>query len=310
MTDHPVKPTLGEEVADALAGGRPVVALESTIITHGMPYPENLAMARGVETVIREAGAVPATVAVLDGRLRAGLSEAEVERLGAAKDAVKASSRDLATCMVGRQTAGTTVSATMRIAELAGIAIFATGGVGGVHRGAESTFDVSADLTELGRTPTAVVCAGVKSILDIPKTLEVLETQRVPVIGFGTDDFPAFFSRRSGERVDQRADTADELARVIRLHRALGAGTGLLVANPIPAADAIDGEAIDAAIAEAVAEATRKGVAGKAVTPFLLARIVEITGGRSLKANIALVRNNARVAAETAVAYARLAREG
>jgi pseudouridine-5'-phosphate glycosidase len=302
------KPVLGEEVAAALAAGRPVVALESTIITHGMPYPENLAMARGVEAVIREAGAVPATIAVLDGRLRAGLSDAEVERLGAAKDAVKASSRDLATCLVRGQTAGTTVSATMRVAELAGIPIFATGGVGGVHRGAESTFDISADLIELGRTPTAVVCAGVKSILDIPKTLEVLETQRVPVIGFDTQDFPAFFSRRSGETIDQRADTPDELARMIRLHRALGSGTGLLVANPIPVGDAIDGEEIDSAIGEAVAEAARKGIAGKAVTPFLLSRIVEMTGGRSLTANIALVRNNARVAAETAVAFAALIR--
>ncbi|MFO1147951.1 MAG: pseudouridine-5'-phosphate glycosidase [Alsobacter sp.] len=309
MTERTIKPALGEEVADALAAGRPVVALESTIITHGMPYPDNLAMARGVEAVIREAGAVPATIAILDGELRAGLSGAELERLGGTADAVKASSRDLATCMVRRQTAGTTVSATMRMAELAGIAIFATGGVGGVHRGAESTFDVSADLIELGRTPTAVVCAGVKSILDIPKTLEVLETQRVPVIGFGTDDFPAFFSRRSGEAVDQRVDTPADLARVIRLHRSLGSGTGLLVANPIPVADAIDGEAIDAAIAEAVSEAARKGVAGKAVTPFLLARINEITRGRSLTANIALVRNNARVAAQTAVAHAALARE-
>jgi pseudouridylate synthase len=304
------RPDCSQEVAEALATGRPVVALESTIITHGMPYPDNLAMARGVEDVIRTEGAVPATIAVIAGRLKAGLDAGDLERLGEAAGVVKASSRDLATVMVRGQSAGTTVSATMRIAEIAGIAIFATGGVGGVHRGAGETFDISADLIELGRTPTAVVCAGVKAILDIPKTLEVLETQRVPVIGYGTDDFPAFYSRRSGERLDQRVDTPEELARVIRLHRMLGSGTGLMVANPIPEAEALDGDDIDQAVDRAVAEAASRGIAGKPVTPFLLARINEITAGRSLRANIALVRNNAAVAARAAVAHARLVREG
>jgi pseudouridine-5'-phosphate glycosidase len=299
-----IKPKLGDEVADALAAGRPVVALESTIITHGMPYPENLETARGVEEVVRAEGATPATIAVIDGVLHAGLGPALLERLGDDRSVVKASSRDLATAMVRKQSAGTTVSATMRIAEMAGIAIFATGGVGGVHRGAETTFDISADLVELGRTPTAVVCAGVKSILDIRKTLEFLETQRVPVIGFGTHDFPAFYVRRSGETVDQRLDTPEELAQAIRLHRALGSGTGLLVANPIPTADALDEAEMERVIADAVEQAARRGIAGKAVTPFLLARINEITAGRSLKANIALVRNNVAVAARTAVAYA------
>jgi pseudouridine-5'-phosphate glycosidase len=299
-----IKPQLGDEVADALAAGRPVVALESTIITHGMPYPENLETARGVEEVVRAEGATPATIAVIDGVLHAGLGPALLERLGDDRSVVKASSRDLATAMVRKQSAGTTVSATMRIAEMAGIAIFATGGVGGVHRGAETTFDISADLVELGRTPTAVVCAGVKSILDIRKTLEFLETQRVPVIGFGTHDFPAFYVRRSGETVDQRLDTPEELAQAIRLHRALGSGTGLLVANPIPMTDALDETEMERVIADAVEQAARRGIAGKAVTPFLLARINEITAGRSLKANIALVRNNVAVAARTAVAYA------
>jgi pseudouridylate synthase len=304
------RPDCSQEVAEALATGRPVVALESTIITHGMPYPDNLAMARGVEDVIRTEGAVPATIAVIAGRLKAGLDAGDLERLGEAAGVVKASSRDLATVMVRGQSAGTTVSATMRIAEIAGIAIFATGGVGGVHRGAGETFDISADLIELGRTPTAVVCAGVKAILDIPKTLEVLETQRVPVIGYGTDDFPAFYSRRSGERLDQRVDTPEELARVIRLHRMLGSGTGLMVANPIPEAEALDGDDIDQAVDRAVAEAASRGIAGKPVTPFLLARINEITAGRSLRANIVLVLNNAAVAARAAVAHARLVREG
>ena len=299
-----LKPRLSAEVAEALAAGRGVVALESTIISHGMPWPDNVAMARGVEDVIRAEGAIPATIAVIEGELRAGLDEAALERLGRDKGVAKASSRDLAPAMTRRLTAGTTVSATMRIAELAGIALFATGGVGGVHRGAETTFDVSADLIELGRTGTAVVCAGVKSILDIPKTLEVLETQRVPVIGYGTDEFPAFFARRSGERLEQRVDSPLELAAIIALHRRLGSGTGLMVANPIPEADAIDGEGIDAAIAEALADAGRQGIAGKAVTPFLLARINTLTAGRSLKANIALVRNNAAVAARAAVALA------
>ncbi len=297
---------LGAEVADALRAGGPVVALESTIISHGMPYPANIETARSVEAVVRERGAVPATIAVIDGELCAGLDEVSLDRLGRDKNVVKASSRDLAPVMVRKGSAGTTVSATMRIAELAGILIFATGGVGGVHRGAETSFDISADLTELGRTGVAVVCAGVKSILDIPKTLEFLETQRVPVIAVGTDEFPAFFSRTSGQRVDQRLDTAEELARAILVHRHLRSGTGLLIANPLPEADALDPAAIDGTIADALEEAGRRGIMGKDVTPFLLARIHELSAGRSLASNIALVRNNARLAAETAVALAQI----
>lgn len=293
------------EVTDALATGRPVVALESTIITHGMPYPANVETARAVEQVVRDNGAVPATTALIDGELRAGLGSAELDALGQARHVVKASGRDLAAVMVRSGSAGTTVSATMRIAALAGIRIFATGGVGGVHRGAEETFDISADLTELGRTEVAVVCAGVKSILDIPKTLEYLETQRVPVIAFGQDDFPAFYTRSSGLRADHRLDTPDEIARAIDLHARIGSGTGMLIANPIPEGDALDPAFIDGAIADAVAEAALRGIARKELTPFLLARINELSGGRSLAANIALVRNNAALAARIAVALAR-----
>ena len=293
------------EVTDALATGRPVVALESTIITHGMPYPANVETARAVEQVVRDNGAVPATTALIDGELRAGLGSAELDALGQARHVVKASGRDLAAVMVRSGSAGTTVSATMRIAALAGIRIFATGGVGGVHRGAEETFDISADLTELGRTEVAVVCAGVKSILDIPKTLEYLETQRVPVIAFGQDDFPAFYTRASGLRADHRLDTPDEIARAIDLHARIGSGTGMLIANPIPEGDALDPAFIDGAIADAVAEAALRGIARKELTPFLLARINELSGGRSLAANIALVRNNAALAARIAVALAR-----
>ncbi|MFI5015485.1 MAG: pseudouridine-5'-phosphate glycosidase [Hyphomicrobiales bacterium] len=302
-----LRPDIGREVAEALAARRPVVALESTIISHGMPYPDNLATARCVEQEVRRNGAVPATIAVIDGVLRCGLDAAMLERLGKDGKVVKASGRDLATVMVRKLSAGTTVSATMRIAALAGIAVFATGGVGGVHRGADESFDISADLTELGRTGTAVVCAGVKSILDIPKTLEYLETQRVPVIAYGTDEFPAFYARASGERVDQRLDTPDEIAEAISLHGRLGSGTGLLIANPIPAEHELPRERIDAVIAASVAEAERRGIAGKAVTPFLLSRINELTAGESLKANIALVRNNAALAARIAVAYAKIA---
>jgi pseudouridine-5'-phosphate glycosidase len=302
MTDL-FQPQLSEEVADAIAGDRAVVALESTIISHGMPYPENLEVARGVEAVVRQNGAVPATVAVIDGVVHAGLGAGLLERLGNDPSVVKASSRDLATVLVKKRSAGTTVSATMRIAALSGIKLFATGGVGGVHRGAEQSFDISADLTELSRTPVTVVCAGVKSILDIPKTLETLETLRVPVIGYGTDEFPAFFTRESGEHADQRLDTPDEVATAIRLHDRLGAGTGVMLANPIPADASLDRGEIDRIIAEAVVEAEKKGITRKALTPFLLARINELSKGRSLKANIALVRNNAAVAARVAVAY-------
>ncbi|ESX83006.1 pseudouridine-5'-phosphate glycosidase [Mesorhizobium sp. M0563] len=297
---------LNDEVAAALDEGRAVVALESTIITHGMPYPANLETARGVETVVRENGAVPATIAVVAGKIKVGLDDRELEELAAAKGVVKASGRDLAAIMVHGGSAGTTVSATMRIAALAGIGIFATGGVGGVHRGAEATFDISADLTELGQTGTTVVCAGVKSILDIAKTLEYLETQRVPVIAYGSDDFPAFYTRSSGLKADHRLDTPDEIARAMLLHDEMESGTGILVANPIPEADALDPAFIDGTIAAAVAEAEQRGIGRKELTPFLLARINELSQGRSLKANIALVRNNAALAARIAVVHAKL----
>lgn len=294
------------EVADALAGGQGVVALESTIISHGMPYPDNLATARAVEGVVRENGAVPATIALVEGRLRVGLDDAALERLASGEDVAKASRRDLPALVARKATAGTTVAATMYLAWLAGVPIFATGGIGGVHRGAEHTFDVSADLDELGATPVTVVCAGAKSILDLPKTLEVLETHGVPVIGYGTDEFPAFFTRTSGLPVDHRVDGPGELAAVLAEHRRLRMRGGVLVVNPIPAADALQADDIDARIAQAIADADGAGVARKEVTPYLLARINELTGGRSLVANIALVRNNAAVAARTAAALAAL----
>jgi len=305
-----LKPKLSREVADAIAAGGAVVALESTIITHGMPYPANLETALGVEAVIRENGAIPATIAVIDGELRVGLERHELDALAQAKGVVKASGRDLAVAMVKKQSAGTTVSATMLLADLAGIEIFATGGVGGVHRGAEQTFDISADLTELGRTKTAVVCAGVKSILDIAKTLEYLETQRVPVIAYGTEDFPAFFTRKSGYKADHRLDTPEQIAEAMLLHHKLGTGTGLMIANPIPEAAALTPEFIDGTINDAVREADEKGIGRKELTPFLLARINELSKGESLKANIELVKNNARLAAKMAVAYAELKKSG
>ncbi|MBP2548427.1 pseudouridine-5'-phosphate glycosidase [Neorhizobium galegae] len=301
-----LQPKLSREVAEAVRAGGPVVALESTIITHGMPYPANLETALAVEAVVRENGAVPATIAVIDGELRAGLEHAELESLAKAQGVVKASGRDLAVAMVRKASAGTTVSATMLLADLAGIDIFATGGVGGVHRGAEQTFDISADLTELGRTKTAVVCAGVKSILDIAKTLEYLETQRVPVIAYGTDAFPAFFTRESGYKADHRLDTAEEIAKAMHLHHRLGTGTGLLIANPIPETAALSPDFIDGTIADAVREAEERGIGRKELTPFLLGRINELSNGESLKANIALVKNNAALAARMAVAYAAL----
>lgn len=294
--------TIHPDVQSALDQGRPVVALESTIITHGMPYPENVRTAIEVEEIVRANGAVPATIAVIDGRIAVGLSKDGLESLAAASGIVKASGRDLAAVMTRGGSAGTTVSATMRIAALAGIRIFATGGVGGVHRGAQETFDVSADLVELGRTAVTVVCAGVKSILDIPLTLEYLETQRVPVIAAGSDDFPAFYTRSSGLKADHRLDTPEEMARAIAIHGQLGTGTGMLIANPIPEADALDPAFIDGMIADAVAAAAEQGIGRKELTPFLLARINELSGGTSLKANIALVKNNAALAARIAAA--------
>lgn len=297
-----MEPVIDPEVKAALGDGAPVVALESTIITHGMPYPQNLEMAREVEGLVRGVGAQPATIAIVDGALRVGLADDDLEALArAGGSAEKASRRDVAALIAGGGTAGTTVATTMMIAALAGIRVFATGGIGGVHRGAETSFDVSADLEELARSPVAVVCAGAKSILDIPKTLEVLETRGVPVVGYRTNDFPAFWARSSGSRVDRRYDTPGDLAALIEVQLALGLG-GVLIANPIPEADALDAAEMEAWIDAAIRGAEQEGVARSGLTPFLLRRILELTGGRSLTANIALVKNNARVAAETAVA--------
>jgi pseudouridine-5'-phosphate glycosidase len=297
---------VSEDVAQALAEGRAVVALESTIISHGMPYPENLTTAREVEQIVRDRGAVPATIALVDGRLRVGLDDAALDRLAKPGDVAKASRRDLAALVAGAATAGTTVAATMYIAHLAGVAVFATGGIGGVHRGAEQSFDVSADLIELGATPVTVVCAGAKSILDLPKTLEVLETHGVPVVGVGTDEFPAFFCRTSGLAVAHRVDSAAELARLVAAQRQLGLSGGVLVANPIPEADAMAVDEIAAIIEVALADADAQGIRGKDVTPYLLARINELTEGRSLVSNVALIRNNAAFAADLAVALTSL----
>jgi pseudouridine-5'-phosphate glycosidase len=294
------------EVAEALRTHRPVVALESTIISHGMPYPDNLATARAVEQLVRDHGAVPATIALVDGVLRIGLDDAGLERLASDPNVAKASRKDLPALIAAGATAGTTVAATMFLAHRAGIGVFATGGIGGVHRGAEQTYDVSADLIELGSTAVTVVCAGAKSILDLPKTLEVLETQGVPVIGVGTDEFPAFFSPRSGLPVDHRVDSVKELARVVALHRSLDLPGGVLVANPIPATDALVAAEIDTIIEQALADADREGVTRKEVTPYLLARINELTEGRSLIANVALIKNNAAFAADLALALTEL----
>ncbi|MEO5806168.1 pseudouridine-5'-phosphate glycosidase [Devosia sp.] len=299
--------SISAEVKQALAAGKPVVALESTIITHGMPYPQNLEMAKNVEAVVRKHGAVPATIAIMDGRFAVGVSGEDLERLAMeGGKAAKASRRDVASILVQGGLAGTTVATTMQIAALAGIKVFATGGIGGVHRGAEDTFDISADLEELSRTPVAVVCAGAKSILDIAKTLEVLETNGVPVIGYQTNDFPAFWARQSGYKVDHRFDSAEDIAKVVALQGDMGMG-GVLIANPIPEGDALEASAIEARIAEAIAGAEKEGVSRKALTPFLLNRIFELTGGKSLVANIALVENNAMVASKIAVALAAMA---
>jgi pseudouridylate synthase len=294
------------EVAEALSAKKPIVALESTIITHGMPYPRNVETALAVEHAAREMGAVPATIAVIEGRLRVGLDDQEIDQLGQLSGGVvKASRRDLALVAARKGSAGTTVAATMFIAELAGIEIFATGGIGGVHRGAEETFDISADLVELSRTRVAVVCAGAKSILDIGKTLEFLETQGVAVVGYRTDEFPAFYARSSGFRLEHRCDGLHDLARTIRLQREIGPG-GLLIANPIPQDHALEEAAIEARIAEAVADAKTQGVGKKEATPFLLKRVVELSGGQSLEANVALIKNNAMLAAQAAVELMKL----
>ncbi|MCR5017388.1 MAG: pseudouridine-5'-phosphate glycosidase [Bacteroidales bacterium] len=288
-------------VAEALAQGRPVVALESTIISHGMPYPQNVETALRVEAAIREAGAVPATIAVIGGKLKAGLTPEEIEYLGKKGTAVtKASRRDLPVLVARGEDGATTVTTTMIIAAMAGIKVFATGGIGGVHRGAETTMDISADLEELAHTPVMVICAGAKSILDLGLTLEYLETKGVPVIGYGTEELPAFYTRKSGFRVDYRIDTAEELAAAFRAKQEMGLGGGMLVTNPIPEEYSMDKAVIDAAIDQAIDECRQKGIKGKETTPFLLARIKDITGGDSLEANIALVLNNARLAARVA----------
>ena len=293
---------LAPEVAEALENGRPVVALESTIISHGMPYPKNVETAMLVEETIRDNGAVPATIAVIGGRLKAGLSREEIEYLGKAGRAVaKASRRDLAALVAAGKDGATTVTTTMIIAHMAGIDIFATGGIGGVHRGAETTMDISADLEELGSTPVMVVCAGAKSILDLGLTLEYLETKGVPVIGYGTDELPAFYTRQSGFGVDYRADSPAQLASMFSAQKELGMKGGMLVTNPIPEEYAMDKAVIDAAIEQALRESVEQGVHGKETTPFLLARVVELTGGSSLESNIQLVLNNATLAAKTAV---------
>lgn len=298
--------SISPAVKKALDAGQPVVALESTIITHGMPYPQNLEMAENVEAVIEKHGAVPATIAIMDGKFKVGVTAKDLERLAqTGGKAAKASRRDVAALLASGEIAGTTVATTMMAAEAAGIQVFATGGIGGVHRGAETTFDISADLDELGRTQVAVVCAGAKSILDIPKTLEVLESKGVPVLGFQTADFPAFWARQSGGKVDHRVESGKDAAKVIALQFALGLG-GVLVANPIPESAALDKDMIEGRINEAIKGAEKEGVSRKDLTPFLLKRIFELTDGKSLVANIALVENNARVAAEIAVALAKL----
>jgi pseudouridine-5'-phosphate glycosidase len=302
-TPHPAL-HLAPEVADALAAGRPVVALESTIISHGMPYPQNVAMATEVEDIVREHGAVPATIAILDGRLCIGLSPDQLELLASDGNVTKVSVRDLPYVVARGQHGATTVAATMRLAAMAGIRVFVTGGLGGVHRGAQQTFDVSADLTELGQTSVAVVSAGVKSILDIGLTLETLETLGVPVLGIGSDEFPSFYSRSSGHAAPMRVDTAAEVAAVMRSKWDLGIEGGVVIANPIPEEDEIPADEIGAIIDQALADMDALGIHGKDATPYLLGRIVEITGGTSLVANIALVRHNARLGAAIAVAYA------
>ena len=298
---------INPEVAAALKAGKPVVALESTIISHGMPYPRNVETALMVERIVRENGAVPATIAVIGGRLKAGLTPEEIEYFGKKGQAItKASRRDLAVLCARGEDGATTVTTTMIIAHMAGIKIFATGGIGGVHRGAETTMDISADLEELGQTPVMVICAGAKSILDLGLTLEYLETKGVPVIGYGTEELPAFYTRSSGFRVDYRIDTPQELAAVFKTQNALGFHGGILVTNPIPEEYSMPLDIINAAIDQAIAECSAKGIHGKQTTPFLLARVAELTGGDSLSSNIQLVCNNAKLAAQTAAAYCTL----
>jgi pseudouridine-5'-phosphate glycosidase len=297
--------SISNEVATALAGGRPVVALESTIIAHGMPYPANFEMVQEVEGIISEAGAIPATIAIIGGALKVGLTTIELKKFAVdGTDTTKVSTRDLPFVVARKMDGATTVASTMRIAAMAGIHVFATGGIGGVHRGAERSFDVSADMAEFAESNVAVVTAGAKAILDLALTLETLETLGVPVVGYGTDDFPAFYSRSSGHSVPMRCDTPEEVANLMRAKWGMGLKGGIVVANPIPKSAEIITSEIAPAIEQAVAEAAHLGISGKDVTPFLLARMATVTGGRSLKANIALVKHNALVAAEIAKAFA------
>ena len=300
-------PFVADEVQHAVRGGQPVVALESTIISHGMPYPQNIEMVAAVESIVRDRGAVPATIAVLDGVCTIGVDHAGIEQLASRDDVYKATTRDLPWLVATGATGATTVAATMHLAALAGIRVFATGGIGGVHRGAPATFDISADLTELASTPVAVVCAGVKSILDIALTLEYLETAGVPVVVLGSDQFPAFYSRSSGHPAPRRVDDARHAAAVLdATWRGLQLRRGICVANPISEEDEIPATEIDGVIVEALIELTAQQIVGQAVTPFLLSRIVERTGGRSLTANISLIKHNAALAADIAVEYSRM----
>lgn len=302
-----MKLKVNPEVEAALKEGKPVVALESTIISHGMPYPENVATALNVEKIVREHGGVPATIGVIDGVGIVGMTPDEIEAFGKkGQEIPKVSRRDLATIMATGSWGATTVATTMILANLAGVEFFVTGGIGGVHRGAELTFDVSADLEELARTNVTVICAGAKAILDLPKTLEVLETKGVPVLGYGTDELPAFYTRKSGLSVDYNVKSPEEAAEIIKEKRELKLDGGVLITNPIPEEDSMDADAINAVIDKALAEMDEKGIKGKDCTPFLLARVAEITGGNSLAANIKLVYNNAAVGTEIAKAYSQL----
>ena len=298
---------IAPEVKSAVEAGKPVVALESTILSHGMPYPENLTFAAEVERIIRAEGAIPATMAIIDGRMKVGLSAGELELMCKGENVAKVSRRDLPILLATGGTGATTVASTMILASLAGIPVFATGGIGGVHRGAETTMDISADLEELAHTPVMVICAGAKSILDLGLTLEYLETHGVPVIGYGTEELPAFYTRKSGFKVDYRLDTPEELAKAFYVKQDMGLGGGMLVTNPIPEEFSMDHDVINKAIDEAVAEANALGIHGKETTPFLLAKIKDLTGGDSLASNIQLVYNNARLAARTAASLSALA---
>ncbi len=298
--------SVSQEVKEAIENGKPVVALESTIISHGMPYPQNVETALEVERIVRENGAIPATIAILGGVLKVGLSVEEIEYLGKAENVVKTSRRDIPFIIAKGLDGATTVASTMILAALAGVKVFATGGIGGVHRGAQETFDISADLQELAGTDVAVVCAGAKSILDIGLTLEYLETNGVPVVGFQTEELPAFYTRKSGFKVDYRVDTAKEVAQALKAKWDLNLKGGLVVANPIPEAYEMDFDTINNAISKAVKEAEENGIKGKESTPFLLSKVKEITGGQSLDSNIQLVYSNAKVAAEIAVEFSKL----